>query len=75
MCNTTEEQKIAIQTLQREMGEVRHTLYGNDRPGHIERLASLERAQVTQTWLLRLIVGGVLSNTIALAFLILRRGV
>lgn len=53
MCNTTEQQKIAIKTLEREMGEVRGLLYGGERPGLVERLTSLERGQQTQTWLMR----------------------
>lgn len=45
---------------------------GNGQPSHAERLATLERADATKTWLLRVIVGGVLSNLIATALLLLR---
>lgn len=57
MYATTEQQMIAINTLERELGEVRGLLYGDERPGLVERLTALERGQQTQTWLLRATLG------------------
>ena len=58
-----------VLTLEREMGEMRKTLFiGNGHPPLIERFAALERSQATQIWLLRTIVGGVLTNIVGLAF-------
>ena len=75
MCDTPEATKTAIHELRHRLEKVETTLYtGNGKPSLIERFAALERAQATQTWLLRLIVGGVLSNTLGLAFLIIRKG-
>lgn len=47
---------------------------GNGQPPLVARVASIERAIQTQTWLIRTVLGGVLANLIGLAFLILRRG-
>lgn len=47
---------------------------GNGQPPLVARVASIERAMQTQTWLMRTIAAGVLSNLIGLAFLIVRRG-
>lgn len=47
---------------------------GNGQPPLKERVASIERAIQTQTWLIRTVLGGVLANLLGLAFLILRRG-
>ncbi len=46
--------------------------YGNGQPPITSRLAALERGQATQTWLLRVIVGGVVADILGLAFLVLR---
>ena len=47
----------------------------NGQPPLVARVASIERAVQTQTWLLRTVLGGVIANLIGLAFLLLRRGV
>lgn len=46
---------------------------GNGTPSLKERVASMERAIQTQTWLMRTVLGVVLSNLAALLFLLLRR--
>ena len=48
---------------------------GNGQPPLVARVASIERAIQTQTWLIRTVLGGVIANLIGLAFLLLRRGV
>lgn len=47
---------------------------GNGTPSLKERVAAMERALQTQTWLIRTVLGGVIANLIGLAFIILRRG-
>lgn len=47
---------------------------GNGQPPLVARVAAIERALQTQTWLIRAVLGGVLANLVGLAFLILRRG-
>ena len=67
--------QTAIHELRKRVEKLETTVYtGNGKPSLLERFAALERAQQTQTWLLRLIVGGVLSNSVGLFFLILKRG-
>lgn len=64
---SSDDTESRLHTLEREMGEVRKLLMvGNGHPPLIERVATLERALATQTWLLRLIVGGVVGNAIAI---------
>ena len=46
---------------------------GNGTPSLKERVAAMERAIQTQTWLIRTVLGGVLANLLGLAFIILRR--
>ncbi len=48
---------------------------GNGQPPLVARMAAIERAMQTQTWIMRTVLGGVLANLIGLAFLVLRRGV
>ena len=48
---------------------------GNGSPPLVARVAAIERALQTQTWLIRLVLGGVLSNLVGIAFLALRRGI
>ena len=48
---------------------------GNGTPSLKERVASMERAIQTQTWLMRTVLGVVLSNLAALVFLLIRKGV
>ena len=47
---------------------------GNGQPPLVARMAAIERAMQTQTWIMRTVLGGVLANLIGLAFLVLRRG-
>ena len=47
---------------------------GNGQPPLVARVAAIERAIQTQTWLLRTVLGGVVANLLGLAFIILRRG-
>lgn len=64
---SSDDTESRLHTLEREMGEVRKlVMIGNGHPPLIERVATLERALATQTWLLRLIVGGVVGNAIAI---------
>lgn len=46
---------------------------GNGQPPLVARVASIERAIQTQTWLIRTVLGGVIANLLGLAFIILRR--
>ena len=48
---------------------------GNGQPPLVARMAAIERAIQTQTWIMRTVLGGVLANLVGLAFLVLRRGV
>jgi hypothetical protein len=48
---------------------------GNGSPSLKERVATMERAIQTQTWLMRTVLGVVLSNLAALMFLLIRKGV
>ena len=48
---------------------------GNGTPSLKERVAAMERAIQTQTWLMRTVLGVVLSNLAALVFLLIRKGV
>lgn len=47
---------------------------GNGQPPLVARMAAIERAIQTQTWIMRTVLGGVLCNLIGLVFLLLRRG-
>lgn len=47
---------------------------GNGSPPLVARVAAIERALQTQTWLMRTVLGVVLSNLAALLFLLLRKG-
>ena len=58
--------EVRLKTLEREMGEVRRILIlGNGSPPLTARVAALERTLSTHTWLLRLILGGVITNLVA----------
>ena len=48
---------------------------GNGQPPLVARVAAIERALQTQTWLIRAVLGVVLSNLAGIAFLALRRAV
>lgn len=41
---------------------------GNGEPSHDSRIARLERSDETKTWLLRVILGGVLANLVLSIF-------
>lgn len=57
------EVEARLDTLEREMGEVRRILLtGNGHPPLTERVAGLEKAIATQTWLLRAILGAVITG-------------
>lgn len=47
---------------------------GNGQPPLVARVAAIERAIQTQTWLIRTVLAGVLGNLVGMAFLLLRRG-
>lgn len=47
---------------------------GNGQPPLVARVAAIERAIQTQTWLIRTVLAGVLGNLIGMGFLLLRRG-
>ena len=47
---------------------------GNGQPPLVARMAAIERAIQTQTWIMRTVLGGVFANLVGLAFLVLRRG-
>ena len=47
---------------------------GNGSPPLVARVAAIERALQTQTWLIRTVLGTVLANLLGIAFLVLRRG-
>lgn len=46
---------------------------GNGQPPLVARIAALERAMQTQTWIMRTVLGSVLANLLGIAFLLLRR--
>lgn len=47
---------------------------GNGQPPLVARVAAIERAIQTQTWLIRTVLAGVLGNLVGIGFLLLRRG-
>jgi hypothetical protein len=47
---------------------------GNGQPPLVARVAAIERAIQTQTWLIRTVLAGVLGNLVGMGFLLLRRG-
>lgn len=52
-----------IVALEHDMNDVKHRLFvGNGQPSLVERVASIERGVATQTWLLRIVLGGVLAS-------------
>lgn len=48
---------------------------GNGTPSLKERVAAMERAIQTQTWLMRTVLGGVIANLLGISFMLTRRGV
>lgn len=61
-----------VREIKRRLDDLETRLNGNDRPGIVERLAGLERANATQTWLLRTVVGGMITNFIGIVVLLLK---
>lgn len=58
-------QNLRLDTLEREMKEVRKILLvGNGSPPLTSRVAALEKTLNTHTWLLRLILGAVLTSLV-----------
>lgn len=52
-----------VAALEKGLADVQHKLFiGNGQPSLVERVATIERGMATQTWLLRLILGGVLAS-------------
>lgn len=71
---TAEDLAARLATLEREMGEVRKILLtGNGHPPLTERVAGLERALATQTWLLRAILGTAVTGVAGQAAALLLR--
>lgn len=75
MCDTPEAIKTSIHELRKRLDKVETTLFtGNGKPSLLERFAALERAQQTQTWLLRLVVGGVFAQLATSLVVLFRHG-
>lgn len=54
-----------IMALEQDMADVKHALFtGNGKPSLMERVATIEKGMMTQTWLLRTILGAVLTGFI-----------
>ena len=67
------EQDPRFSEIWRRLDKLESTIfYGNGQPPLTARIASLERSAATQTWLLRTVLGVVVSNLAALAFLAFR---
>ena len=79
MSDTTETQvranADALNEIWKRLDKLESAVFtGNGQPPLVARVASIERAIQTQTWLMRTVLGVVLSNLAALLFLLLRRG-
>lgn len=79
MSDTTETQvranADALNEIWKRLDKLESAVFtGNGQPPLVARVASIERAIQTQTWLMRTVLGVVLSNLAALIFLLLRRG-
>lgn len=65
----------ALHEIWKRLDKLEATVYiGNGQPPLVARMASIERALMTQTWIMRTVLGGVIANLLGLAFLLLRRG-
>lgn len=78
MSDTTETQvranADALNEIWKRLDKLESAVFtGNGQPPLVARVASIERAIQTQTWLMRTVLGVVLSNLAALLFLLLRR--
>lgn len=58
------ESEIRPECLSRFRDLEKKVFKGNGEPSHDSRIARLERSDETKTWLLRVILGGVLANLI-----------
>lgn len=79
MSDTTETQvrsnADALNEIWKRLDKLESAVFtGNGQPPLVARVASIERAIQTQTWLMRTVLGVVLSNLAALMFLLIRRG-
>lgn len=80
MSDTTETQvrsnADALHEIWKRLDKLESAVFtGNGQPPLVARVAAIERAIQTQTWLMRTVLGVVLSNLAALLFLLLRRGI
>ena len=78
MSDTTETQvrsnADALNEIWKRLDKLESAVFtGNGQPPLVARVASIERAIQTQTWLMRTVLGVVLSNLAALLFLLIRR--
>ena len=64
--------KAEIREIQNRLDKLEKAIDGNWRPGLLERMAALEQSNRTQTWLLRIIIGGVLTTLIGIAFIAMK---
>lgn len=64
--------KAEIREIKNRLEKLEKAIDGNGRPGLLERMAALEQSNRTQTWLLRIIIGGVLTNIVGVAFIALK---
>ncbi len=60
--------KAEIKEIKNRLDKLEKAIEGNGRPGLLERMAALEQSNRTQTWLLRIIIGGVLTNIVGIGF-------
>ena len=65
--------KAEIQNIKRRIDKLEAKIDGDaNGKGLSQRLARLERAQDTQTWLLRMIIGGVVANFLGVASVVIK---
>ena len=65
--------KAEIQNIKRRIDKLEAKIDGDSSgKGLSQRLARLERAQDTQTWLLRMIIGGVVANFLGVASVVIK---
>ena len=71
----SDDYEARISALERGLADVQHKLFiGNGQPSLVERVATIEKGMATQTWLLRVILGGVLASIGGQLFTLLRGG-
>ena len=64
--------KAEINEIKNRLDKLEKAIEGNGRPGLLERMAALEQSNRTQTWLLRIIIGGVLTNIVGIGFVAIK---